>query len=560
MIEKLFGKSGQRPVPLPRSTVEHDSVDKMMFGNFADDSPRFHRMAIEEKPHIAADIQDPPAPDFTTADPSEIAAWQRTVRENEAKRANAPEYEQWEDLTRDVFYSYHHPSEPAVLDPASVDPAVAHHAKIMAKVQATDEYAQTRNITRNDGPTAAAATMALTRELRGILEDELVQQARDAERIEEERAQADSAMEQLEDLRNAARDLVQQGQPVPADLVQQIRDAVKDKRAKQAQAAQTAMAVPAPFDKAAHDAVTRAVKAAQSAAENMGNIPTFGGGLGKGEPRYESPEAALNIADQWANNPMLRKVAQLYGRVDKHMRFMRAKRTVGGQDEIVDLKFGDELRRIHPVELGYLGDDDFEDDFFARYLSKELVVYDTVGEEHTGRGPIVLVGDESGSMSGDRNVWLKAMACCLLNICRREKRDFAYVGFGSASEMTSHVFPAKEPLDAQAVLDMASHFFGGGTTPIVGTNEAKRIMESAPIFKKADVVIVGDGQASFGHEDKVIRDTLRSRGVRIHAIGIAGQHGYLKEYIDDDYDVIGIHDFELNDPSEATAHLATHIT
>ena len=240
------------------------------------------------------------------------------------------------------------------------------------------------------------------------------------------------------------------------------------------------------------------------------------------------------------------------------MRFERARRVVGGQDEIVDLKLGDELRRILPSELGVLADPETEDDFYMRYLSGELMVYDTVGEEHAGRGPVVLVGDESGSMGGQRNVWAKAIACCLLNICRREKRDFAYVGFGSSGEVTTHLFEAKRELDAQAIVDMASHFFGGGTVPLQGVASAKKIMDTATVFKKADIVMVGDGQASFGPEDKMLRDQLDARGVRFHGIGIGGTHQYLGEYCGEN--VVSVHDFELEDPSEATAQLATHIT
>lgn len=562
IIAKMFGRGGkkERPKPLPRATVEHDTVDSMMFGNYVDDSPRFHRIAVDEKPRIPFVVQDPPAPDFTSADPAEIKAWQAVVKSNAEKRANAPEYDAWEDLTRDTYYAYHHPTEPAVLAPEDVDPGVAHHAKIMQKIQATEEYADTRNMTRNDPVCSAAATMALVKELRSTLEDELAQQAREAEEFEQARDSAEASMDQLESLRDQARDLKANGQPIPPELVQAIRDGVLDKRAKQATAAQHAAGIPAPFTKAAHDAVMSAVKAAHSAAKDMGNVPTFGAGLGPGEPRYESPEQALTIADMWANNQTLKRVAELYGRLDKHIRFERAKRTVGGQDEIVDIKLGDELRRLHPTELAGLADDDLEDDFYARYLTAELVVYDTVGEEHAGRGPIVIVGDESGSMSGDRNVWLKALAACLLNICRREKRDFAYVGFGSANEVNAFLFPTKSQLQAQDVMDMCAHFFGGGTSPIGGVTAAKKIMEDAPEFKKADIVMVGDGQAGFGHEDGVVRDILRSRGVRIHAIGIGGNFSYLKEYVDEGSEVISVHDFDLTDPSEATAHLATHIT
>jgi uncharacterized protein with von Willebrand factor type A (vWA) domain len=299
------------------------------------------------------------------------------------------------------------------------------------------------------------------------------------------------------------------------------------------------------------------VTAARDAAESAAMMPSFGAGFGEGEPRYESPEQALTIADMWANNPTLRAVAALYGRFDKHMQFERAKRIVGGQDEIVDLKLGDELRRIAPSELVYLADDDYEDDFYMRYMAAELVVYDTVGEEHAGRGPIVLACDESGSMSGERNVWAKAIACCLLNICRREKRDFAYVGFSSGNQVHQFIFPARQALDAQAIVDMASHFFGGGTTPIIGVTAATKIMEDAAEFKKADIVLVGDGEAGFGPEDKMLKERMESRGVRFHGVGIGGSFAYLKQYCEER--VVSILDFDLESPSEATAQLATHI-
>jgi uncharacterized protein with von Willebrand factor type A (vWA) domain len=557
IIKRLFGHGGEKPRPLPRSTVEHDSIDKMHFDNHTDDSPRFKRIAVEEAPHIAPDVPEPDAPDFTSASREEIEAYQAATRAARAARDNAPAYDAWEDLTRDVFYSYHHASTPEVLDFSKLDPGVRHHAKIIQKMIVEDDHARARNITRDNATVAAGATLASIRVLRDALEDELVGQARESEEFEQARDRAETAMGALENLRAEARQLANAGQPIPGDLVQDIKDAVNDKRQALDVAEQIASGIPSPFSKAAADAVTAAVTAARDAAESAAMMPSFGAGFGEGEPRYESPEQALTIADMWANNPTLRAVAALYGRLDKHMRFERAKRTVGGQDEIVDLKLGDELRRIAPSELVYLADDDYEDDFYMRYMAAELVVYDTVGEEHAGRGPIVLACDESGSMSGERNVWAKAIACCLLNICRREKRDFAYVGFSSGNQVHQFIFPARQALDAQAIVDMASHFFGGGTTPIIGVTAATKIMEDAAEFKKADIVLVGDGEAGFGPEDKMLKERMESRGVRFHGVGIGGSFAYLKQYCEER--VVSILDFDLESPSEATAQLATHI-
>jgi uncharacterized protein with von Willebrand factor type A (vWA) domain len=562
VIRRLFGRpsaSGERvmPPPPPRATVEHDSVDKMQFGNHADDSPRFRRIAVEDAPQIAPDAPDPDPIDFTQATPDEIKAWQAKARDAKAKREAAPAYDAWSDLTRDIFYSYHHSREPQVKSPDQVDPAVAHHAKIASRMVSEDEHAQARNLTRDDATASAIATMAASRALREALEDELIDQARQSEDFEQARDSAEGAQQTLDDLRAKAQEQHAQGQPVESGLKDQIKDAVAQKRQAQAQAAQIAQSSPTPMSQAGHDAIVAAVQAAHEAAQNAASIPSFGQGFGAGEPRYESPEQALTIADMWANNETLKAVSELYGRLDRDMRFKRAKRVTGGADEIVDLKFGDDLRRILPTELGALADDDFEDDFYMRFLGGEVRVFDTVGEESAGKGPIVLTCDESYSMNGERNVWAKALALALLNITRREKRDFAYVAWASGGQCKTHLFKAKDDLNAQAIVDMASHFFGGGTTPVLGLAEADRIMSSVPEFRKADVVKLTDGEAAFGPEDKRLRDRMAEKGVRFHGVGIGQTFGYLKELTDD---VVSVRDFDLDNPSEATAHLATHIT
>jgi uncharacterized protein with von Willebrand factor type A (vWA) domain len=562
LIEKLFGRpipggGYSMPSPLPRQSVEHDSVDKMVFGNYADDSPRFRRLAVDEAPQIAPDVPDPDPIDFTAASPEDIKAWQAEAKKAKAARESAPPYDAWENLTRDIFYSYHHAREPEVLEPGEVDPAVSHHSKIVHKMMAEDDHAQSRNLTRDKPTPAAIATMAATRALKEALENELIDQARHSEEFEQERGEAENAISELESLREQAREHHAQGTPVPGSLVERIKGAVQTKRQAVGKAIARAQQQ-VPFSAAAAEAVRQAVQAGADAAKAAGNIPSFGAGFGEGEPRYESPEQALTIADMWANNETLRRVSELYGRLDQDMRFKRAKRVVGGQDEIVDLKLGDDIRRIVASELVMLADEDYEDDFFMRLVGGELMVYDTVGEEHAGRGPVVLVVDESGSMSGERNVWAKAMAMCLLNICRREKRDFAYVGFSSGRQVHTFLFKAKEQLDAQAIIDCAAHFFGGGTTPVIGMAAAEAVMTGADEFRKADVVFVSDGDASWGNEDKRLRDTMAARGVRFHGIGIGSDDfRYLYELTDD---VVSIHDFELENPSEATAHLATHIT
>jgi uncharacterized protein with von Willebrand factor type A (vWA) domain len=498
-------------------------------------------------------VEDPEPLDMTTATPEQFKEYQQKVRAAKDARENAPPYRAWEDLTRDMFYSYHSHDQPD-LAPDPVDPGVELHKRILPKLFSAEEHAESRNVTRGDATMSALATMAATEKLKETIGEELAEQARESQRFEEERQKAREAMGELQGSREEAGALHEQGKPIPQSLREQIKQQVQAKQQAQQAAVEIAES-PTPMSAAAMQAIGEAAAAGQEAANKASGIPSFGQGFGAGEPQYQSPEQALSIAEQWANNPNLRKMAELFGRIERDMRFQRSKRVIGGQEEIVDVRFGDELNRILPAEWALFADDDMADDFLSRYASGELLQFSTVGEEHAGRGPIVFVGDGSSSMSGESNIWMRAVAMCLLHIARTEKRDFAFVEF--STQATHWLFPAKQMLDPEKVVEMCSHFFRGGTIPLLGVQEAAKIMTDAPEFRKADLVMVGDGQASYGPEDERLRSQLTEMGVRFYGIGIGGTFAYLEKYCEH---VVPISDFDLSDPSRATADLAVHLT
>jgi uncharacterized protein with von Willebrand factor type A (vWA) domain len=560
-LSELLGRRGRKigtkRLKLPDSVVTHDSIDKMEFDNFADDSPRFKRVAIENAPQVAVEVEEPDPIDMTSATPEEFIEYQTKVKAAREAKENAPPYTNWDKLTRDVFYSYHTHDAPSIIEP--VDPGVELHKRIMPKVITTDDHAASRNATRDDATMAAIATMRFVDTLRDILGDELKPQAEEAQQYQNTVEQVEQLVEQLGDMRSEAASYHDSGQPIPSELRDQIKAAVQAKVAAQAQGAQQADQQ-TPMSRAAMQAIEQAAAAASEAVDAAKGLPSFGSGFGAGEPTYESPEQALTIAEMWANNEKLRAMAELFGRLDRDIRFERSKRIVGGNDEIVDVEFGDNLARVLPDEMALFADEELEMDFLSRYADQELLQFSTVGEEHAGRGDIIAVLDGSYSMHPDRNIWARAIAMCLLHIARLEKRNFAAVEFADASQVEQWTFPAREPLDAQKIVEMASHFFGGGTSPIQGITGAAKLFEQSD-FKKADLVLIGDGQARFGPEDKRLRDHLNEMGVRIFGIAIGGEDGgrfeYLVEYCDS---VVHVHDFELQDPSEATAALAVNVT
>src|SRR5215831_2229650 len=544
---------------LPRSAVTHDAIDELTFGDLLEDSPRFRETTIENRPHLPSDVQMPEQIDLTSASQEEIAVWQEQARKAKAAEAERPLYKErsWHDLVGDLYRSLHTHDDPSVVE--DVDPDVALHPKIMSTLLSQDEHAEARLITRDDSIASGIATMKMASALRDVLGDQLSEQMKEQQELSEAREQAQQQQEQVEELRGEAKDIHNTGQPIPTELVEQIKGAVKS-RQEAIDAATQIVQQPTPLSSEAVEGLQGVAQAGQEGAEAADAMPSFGAGMGAGEPVYTSPEQALSIAEQWSNNPELRQMAELFGRLDRDIRFKRSKRVVGGNEEIVDIQFGDNLARTLPAELALLSDADLEDDFFARYASQELLEFSTVGEENAGRGPILIVLDGSGSMHGERNIWSRAVAMCLLHISRLEKRDFALIEFSSGGQVAEWLFKANEPMPGDKVLDMASHLFSGGTTPIIGMTRATEMMREAPTFSKADVVLVGDGDAGFGPEDAHLRDQLHELGVRIFGIGIGGSFAYIRDYCQPDGYVVDVHDFDLTDPSDATAELATHIT
>lgn len=554
-LDHLLGRTAKEVLKtLTRSVVTHDSLDDMALGNLLEDSPRFRTATVENPPVVPPAIEEPDPIDFTTATPKEIADWQEKARTAKKAKEDAPAYGGWDALTGDMFRTYHTHDTPEIVD--EVDPGVELHKRIMPKLLAQDEHAESRNMTRDDPTLAAIATMAAVKHLRTALDEELSTQVREQQEFEEARQQAREQQGSLESMREEARAHHDAGQAIPEALKESIKQSVQEQRSA-LERCQAIQAAPTPMSMGAQEAIAGAAEAGASAAQAAQGMPSFGAGSGAGEPTYTSPEQALSIAEQWANNPDLKHMAELFGRMDRDLRFKRSKRVVGGEDEIVDVTFGDNLRRVVPSELALLSDADLEDDFLARYAGGELLQFSTVGEENAGRGPILMVLDGSGSMQGERNVWSRATAMCLLHIARIEKRDFGLIEFSSGGQLAEWVFPAKRAMAGEEVVDMASHFFGGGTTPVIGVARAAEIMKSAPAFRKADVVLIGDGEAGFGPEDERLKRELLELGVRLFGIGIGGSFTYLESYCDF---VVDVRDFELTDPSAATAELATHIT
>lgn len=521
----------------------------------------------------------------------------------DAQRERAEKYVAWGDLFDDTFRALHTYDEPELLPDQEVKPSRELNRRLMQQVIANENFQKLRPQTRHSPLESAFTAISMADHLSEQLNTELqefVVRAKEMSELEEKlgppgglpgdgqgpgggqgtgaedmpAGQGPPKIEEdpiFERKQKQPDPNAQPNQPTgsgqdndptqpqnnqgPAtpdgsgndpNALDQIAQQIADKAAQQQQQG---------LGSNVKDAIDRALQEGKDAADAISNLPGYGQG---GENRL-NPDHMIELAKQYRESPTLRNVSRMVGRMQRDMRQKRAKRVVGGNEEIVDVTVGDDLSLLLPHELAKLNHPLMKRDFQRRFHERDLLQYETEGTEAAGRGPIVLVLDGSGSMSGMRNEWSRSVGLALITIAKREKRDAAAIEFSSAGSIRMWEFLKKDRVDPQKVLDFVTHFFGGGTRIVEGMTVAKDFIWERPEFRKADVVLVTDGGDHWqeGRDDEMRREFVE-KGVRIHGISI-GFDGSNNAYLQNMCDSI-VSATDLAGPNEATSHLAEAIT
>lgn len=502
------------------STVRRAKLDDGVFDTMREHAKLF-RATIDNTPKLDADDED-----------------------------NSDPVPHWSDLVGDVFKSLHTYDSPGVLDAEQIKPSREANRRVMQHIISSEHFDQTRPLTRHAEVESAFATMGMVDELRETLQGEMKELAEEAKEAEKHEEQTERQEEKAEELREQIRE---QGGKVSAQQQEALEDAVKRKHNAQSRLGQSVERMQEmPVTVGAAQSIQEAAKQAKEDAKLIVSLP----GVGPGDRKKLSPDEALRLAKMFKDNPRLANIAEMLGRILRDMRFKRARRITGGHEEIVDVTLGDDLERILPSEGMKLMDDVYELDFMRRFHEHALLQYELQGSEEAGYGPLIVCRDESGSMTGQRNVWAAAISLALVAIARKERRDAAVIAYSSAGEQATWVFKHGEPFDPERIVEMASHFFNGGTDATPALKEAVRLTETDTKYTKADVVLISDGEDSYQADDTRLRDELTARGVRLHGVMIADTPSrYLREMCS-----TLVSAYDLTGANDATDALAVNIS
>lgn len=463
----------------------------------------------------------------------------------------------WGDMLDDSFYAHFGDEDPTVRSQNEMKKSRLVNQQVAEKLARSQDLAETRVGTRNRPMESALATMAGAESLRESYQGELaehVDRQNDISDAEQRVQDLDKAMEDIRASEQAgdSPEEHQANVDYSRELGQAKRKALQELRALEA--AQDAAAVE--LDAATSQAARKAASAAQEATEAAQNIPGVGIGKSPGAGATLSPDAMFELAQRYAESRRLQNIIELLGRLLPDMKHIRRTQRKGGYEEIVDIETGNDLPSVLPSELMRLAHPAMKRDFLRRFAEAQLLQYERWSSEDRKKGPVIVVIDESSSMNGARIEWAKATALAVVLMANREGRNAAVVAFGSHGQVEEWQFPKGKSPDPVELTNCAEHFFAGGTSIQTGVGRAAAIMNLSAPFATADLIIVTDGEDTWGEGDELLRNTLVAEGTQIHGVTIHSHPtNYMLNMCSQTTPV-----WELDGKNEATDRLASHIS
>src|SRR5256885_8678999 len=247
---------------------------------------------------------------------------------------------------------------------------------------------------------------------------------------------------------------------------------------------------------------------------------------GPGEETRLPPEMKLQLMRNLVRNPRLRRIALLFGRYRRMGLRDRELKALLASEEVVDFVQGGDVARALAGELSNFAMREREDLFYSKVVTHQLLIYE-LAQRHERPRPVYLCLDNSGSMSGEKEVWAKASALALAHMALQHGRSVEIVLFGDAADPLRVVSldpRDKGPIRLDKVLDVASYFLGGGTDFQRPLSHVLDSILAAREVSGSDVLFVSDGLCPLPEE--FVRLFLEAKGrhnIRLTTVIIGGE-------------------------------------
>ena len=259
----------------------------------------------------------------------------------------------------------------------------------------------------------------------------------------------------------------------------------KQKQQDQQQATNNANKASGKIRQAIRQGIKRATKEAE---DNSETIEGLGWGSESGEFKRMSFDDKETLIKQLAK---VKDMAKVIGRMKALAVASHASKIKSNQIELCGVTMGDNIAKALPQELAELNPPLLKYNFFRKFSEKQLLQYELKRNEKQGKGHIICLVDDSGSMYPNNNVLAKGAMFGLMECAKKDKRNFACDIFSSRNEeYRKEVLGGKATI--QDTMDLLTASYGNGTDYDKPMEYALDLITKSE-FKKADIVIITDG-------------------------------------------------------------------
>lgn len=221
-------------------------------------------------------------------------------------------------------------------------------------------------------------------------------------------------------------------------------------------------------------------------------------GLEVGQDTGTDPKAVMRMFRQLKDNPTLRHISECAGRFRRLAASLQRAKPVHGMDDMVGVVLDDDLGRLLVNEQAALCVPELELDTLRRLTERQAMCREYKARESLGRGPIMVLVDESSSMRGERIAHAKGLALALTWLARHQNRWISLVGWSSEGQVRHVTFPPGE-VDQAALMGWCAQQFDGGTYPPLDA-VSNLFAETGAPKGKTDVIWITDGECGLPGE------------------------------------------------------------
>jgi len=391
---------------------------------------------------------------------------------------------------RDAFWALLR-DNPALADPVPAGLGVL--ADLFQRAMETPDWKQLHEICRGDELTSIVGAWHFVNEFLAHLPEEVRQEAAAAREKAERALTVREAVENhqalVEMLTEAGRlQESQEAEKATAGLAQAARQAEIE---AQSAAAAYQQSVRREQARVAYEADQGALTARSRGRETVEWISGFSLAAG-GDSKNISPETIQAAMETLRRNPNLKKLSEFLGWAKRAARAAWRK-SPHGKIELTGYRIQEFMpETMAPWEMlaAVAGTPATRLDWQRRVIDGGVVHRQFSGKERLGRGPLIVIRDESDSMRGLLHSLTVAVEWSLLEIARRDRRDFYCIPFSGPGEYSIWRAAAAGSPDPEGLLRHLGHFYGHGTEPYGPLAEALDLIEKKAL--RADLLLLTD--------------------------------------------------------------------